>query len=254
VVSFNTNRSGSALGGGIYSYGPLTISYSTISGNASDRGGGIFLAASASITNSTISGNSAAEGGGLYVFDDPTDLVNDTISGNSSDRAGGGTLVHSAFVRLYNVTAAANVANAGKIGTGGGGGICNEAGSVTLNNSILSGNSHLNQGSPLTTLDDCSGTFGASGNNIVTAALCTINGLYSSSAAKLGPLRDNGGPTLTHALLAGSPALDIGICFDPLGALDIDQRGVARPQGAACDLGAFELNDPIFADGFEPGA
>jgi hypothetical protein len=54
-------------------------------------------------------------------------------------------------------------------------------------------------------------------------------------------------------LLPGSPALEVGTCIDELGApLDTDQRGVARPQGVACDLGAFELEDLIFVDGFDP--
>jgi hypothetical protein len=57
----------------------------------------------------------------------------------------------------------------------------------------------------------------------------------------LGPLQDNGGPTWTHALLPGSPALDVG---DPAQCPATDQRGVPRPQGAGCDIGAFELEQP----------
>jgi hypothetical protein len=60
--------------------------------------------------------------------------------------------------------------------------------------------------------------------------------------AMLGPLAGNGGPTRTHALLAGSPAIDAGTCTDPDGdTVATDQRGVGRPEGSACDTGAFEL-------------
>lgn len=79
----------------------------------------------------------------------------------------------------------------------------------------------------------------------------------------LGPLADNGGPTQTHALLPGSPAIDYGdnsYCDDNPGANNLDQRGVIRPvdgdgvPGAVCDTGAFELavqTGPMFANGFE---
>lgn len=107
--------------------------------------------------------------------------------------------------------------------------------------------------------DDCSGSFTSQGNDIVTnviAAHCTISGSYSNAAASLGPLQDNGGPTLTHALPAGSAAIDAGDpggCTDNYGAiLTTDQRGESRPSGAACDIGAFELHDAIFQDGFDP--
>jgi hypothetical protein len=57
----------------------------------------------------------------------------------------------------------------------------------------------------------------------------------------LGPLQDNGGSTVTHALLPGSPAIDAG---DPTRCRGTDQRGVPRPQGAECDIGAFERDVP----------
>jgi predicted outer membrane repeat protein len=261
IVSDNTITESfefGGLGGGIHNRNFLTISDSTISGNRSGRGGGLYAdkACEVSITNSTFSGNSAASfGGAIYTIQTTTNLVNDTISGNSSDGDGGGIYASDGIVGLYNVTIAGNVANADKIGTGGGAGIYNLGASVTLNNSVLSGNNHLNEGSPFISLADCAGTLASSGNNIVTAPSCTINGSHSAGPAKLGPLQDNGGATLTHALLPGSLALDAGgTCFDDLGApLGADQRGVPRPQGAACDLGAFELEDLIFADGFEPG-
>ena len=83
-------------------------------------------------------------------------------------------------------------------------------------------------------------TITSGGSNVISDGSCNPNGTTDQSFtdALLGPLADNGGPTLTHALLAGSPAIDAadaGVCPAT------DQRGVARPQGAGCDVGAFEL-------------
>ena len=248
------NGSTSGIAGGIHSSGPLTISNSTISGNQSAYGGGLYAEGKVTITNSTFSGNSAAYGAAIYSEGATMTLVNDTVSGNASAGDGAGMFLDTGTIELYSVTVAANEANADNSGGGGGAGIYNFSASVSLNNSILSGN-YYRSGLFLVQAD-CAGTFTSSSNNIVTHPTCTINGPHSSDMPKLGPLQDNGGPTLTHALLPGSPAVDAGgICFDALGApLGIDQRGVPRPQGAACDLGAFELEDLIFADDFDPSA
>jgi CSLREA domain-containing protein len=248
------NGSTGGIAGGIHSSGPLTISNSTISGNQSAYGGGLYAEGKVTITNSTFSGNSAAYGAAIYSEGATMTLVNDTVSGNASAGDGAGMFLDTGTIELYSVTVAANEANADNSGGGGGAGIYNFSASVSLNNSILSGN-YYRSGLFLVQAD-CAGTFTSSSNNIVTHPTCTINGPHSSDMPKLGPLQDNGGPTLTHALLPGSPAVDAGgICFDALGApLGIDQRGVPRPQGAACDLGAFELEDLIFADDFDPSA
>ncbi len=79
------------------------------------------------------------------------------------------------------------------------------------------------------------------GNNLDGDGTCNLApglGDLVSTDPRLGPLADNGGPTETHALLAGSPAIDAGSDDCPPPATD--QRGVARPDGAACDIGAFE--------------
>ncbi len=83
-------------------------------------------------------------------------------------------------------------------------------------------------------------TITSGGSNVISDGSCNPNGTtdQSSTDALLGPLADNGGPTQTQALLAGSPAIDTasaGACPTT------DQRGVARPQGAGCDVGAFEF-------------
>lgn len=102
------------------------------------------------------------------------------------------------------------------------------------------------------------------GNNLVGVSGATVGFVASdllNVAAGLGPLADNGGPTPTHALLPGSPAIDAGqacvldrsCASDNLASnLTADQRGSPRPRGLGVDIGAFELSGPlIFADGFE---
>jgi hypothetical protein len=162
-------------------------------------------------------------------------------------------------VGLYNVTIAGNIANlAAGAGTVYGGGVFKNNGTLTFRNSILSGNLHLNQGAA-PSFDECLGGITSAGNNIATSvilAVCQITGSYAAVAASLGPLQNNGGPTQTHALLSGSPAIDAGNpagCTDDIGGhiLHTDQRGVFRPLGTACDIGAVEDGDGVFKNGFE---
>jgi len=115
---------------------------------------------------------------------------------------------------------------------------------VTLKNSILSGNRD-------TTGDgsDCWGAIGSLGHNLIQNTFdCTFSGNTADDIfgldARLGSLADNGGPTLTHALLDGSPAIDavpLEACVDQAGSpIATDLRDVSRPQRAACDIGAYE--------------
>ena len=91
------------------------------------------------------------------------------------------------------------------------------------------------------------GTIVNGGNNIEDRHVVRLglqDGSLSDTNPQLGPLADNGGPTQTHALLPGSPAID-GVAFDaPNDCPAADQRGVPRPQGAACDMGAVEYVNP----------
>jgi hypothetical protein len=117
-----------------------------------------------------------------------------------------------------------------------GGGIHNDTGgTATLKNTIIANS--VSGG-------ECAGSLVSLGNNLDSANTCGLGvaGDLSNTNPKLGPLQDNGGPTLTHALLEGSPAIDAG---DDSAAPATDQRGVSRPQGAASDIGAFELEDII---------
>ena len=106
-----------------------------------------------------------------------------------------------------------------------------------------------------TVLNDCTGTIASLGYNIVRYATCTVDGNYATDAVQFGPLGYYGGPTQTLPLLAGSGGIDAGNpagCTDEVDAvLDTDQRGLPRPVGAACDLGAYEVQDLIFENGFD---
>jgi beta-glucanase (GH16 family) len=210
------NDSGYA-GGGIYAFfnTEVTITRSTISGNlAQDVGGGLRSLGNVTILNSTLSGNVAIafHGGAAFLTDGVTEVMNSTIADNSSP---GGT-AGGFFVGTFTASPA----------------------SLSLKNSVVSGNTGLN----------CfAGFFGAgavsltsAGYNIDSDGSCNLIGTgdQPNTDPLLGPLADNGGPTSTHALAAGSPAIDSA---DAASCPATDQRGVARPQGAGCDVGAFEL-------------
>jgi CSLREA domain-containing protein len=270
VVSNNVSAGHNAYGGGIYSQGPLDIESSTISGNTTSgligEGGGlaIFGGAKSLIRNSTISGNGATTGGGIYTTINSLSVVNTTISGNASTEGAGGVYSKYGPVGFYNVTIAKNTANSDEIKPGGtGAGIFNEAGATFyLANSIVADNAVLvpTAGKPIRDPDQCSGSIASLGGNLLSdidSGHCSIGGPYSVTAVTLGPLQNNGGPTKTHALLPGSAAIDAGNiagCVDGDGEpIATDQRGVHRPYGPYCDVGAFEASDTIFLNRFEIG-
>lgn len=220
-----------AYGGGLYILGAeVVIRASTISGNTSNLGGGVYARGSSNP--------------GLVV------LLNTTISGNEARGWGGGISSVSIPLRIQNSTITANsVTGTGTLGEGGGMYVGDAL--VHLRNSIVAGNTAANGASP-----DCSGTVTSQGYNLIgDTDGCTLDGVSKGNrlnvAPKLGPLSDNGGPTLTHAPLPGSPAIDRGRLSTPgsggWSCLPYDQRGRVRPQDgdgngtARCDIGAFEL-------------
>lgn len=228
-------------GGGIYddddSVGLLTITDTTISGNTVVRynGGGIYNRGTLNASDSTICGNTAADsGGGVYTLGSAV-FTNTTISGNSAP-SGGGIFVAGGSPEIRNSTIAGNVSSLG------GGGIWQSAiGTTTLASSLVAGNVASSAG------PDLRGVF-TLGNSLVQR----IGGFTFTESAPgtnlfgvdplLAPLAYNGGPTLTHALLPGSPALDRG--SNPSGLAE-DQRGYGseRVIGTAADIGAFESRD-----------
>ncbi len=199
-ISFNTATAG---GGGINNNGDMTLIHSLVDQNQAHSGGGINnRGVSLDLINVTISNNSVADnGGGLYNRSSAT-LENVTLNGNSASGADtGANLFNEAEITLLNTI----VANPG-------------LGPNCFNDAVI--------------LDSL-------GHNLEDDDTCGLNatGDITNTNPLLGPLADNGGPTFTHALLPGSPAIDSG---DGTQCPATDQRGVDRPQAAGCDIGALE--------------
>ncbi|MDX1665499.1 MAG: choice-of-anchor Q domain-containing protein [Candidatus Promineifilaceae bacterium] len=211
-------------GGAIYNgnfwgrSGTLFVSNSTFSANnASTAGGGVFNVGILSVTNSTFSANSAHQGGGIV---NGIETADEQISGTA-------TIAHSTFTDNGATTEGGGVYNAG---------LGDERGAtMTLVNTIVAGNRSGSADG------DCSnasgGTFIADSYNIDSDGSCSQATTYTMTEINLGPLADNGGSTLTHALQEGSVAIDAA---DDSACPAADQRGVGRPQGPHCDTGAYE--------------
>ena len=236
--SFNENSSGD-VGGGIYNAtaaGTLTVINSTLAENTSSAGGGIANeSGSVTVTGSTLTQNSAVHmsgsGGGLLNGPGGTMTVaNTTLSGNSAGNWGGG-IVNYGTLNLTNSTLSGNSAP-----LTGGGGIANMESMAFLHfaNTIIA-----NSPSGGDCINEWSGAISTNTNNLVEDGSCAAS---LSGDPMLADLADNGGPTWTMALLAGSPAFDAGddatCAAEPVSGKD--QRGVTRPQGAHCDIGAYE--------------
>ncbi|MEZ4869994.1 MAG: choice-of-anchor Q domain-containing protein [Caldilineaceae bacterium] len=217
-------------GGGLYNNGgTVLLERVSVNDNFAGTGGGIANGSgSLRIIASSITGNSTIEGGGGGGISNEAELVleNVTLSGNSAG-SGGGILAQAGNATLTNVTLYSNVAS------GAGGGINSNGTALTINNTILAGNRAEfgpNCGSGVRStghnllgdLTDCS-IFGETSSNIIVADVGMD--ILSANEAK----------TFSHMPLDTSKAVDAGTC-----ELADDQRGVARPVGPACDIGAIE--------------
>jgi len=255
-----------SLGGGLFNDGGnVTFDHSTISNNtASSQGGGIVNTAFGTITfrESTVSQNtSVSDGGGIFNEDGSLTLIASTVDNNTADSGGG--ILNGGTLTMTNSTVSGNFA-----GTGSGGGLFNAGGlaGAAINNSTFSENQAVANGNALhneeaLTLsqsimadsfpgDVCSGSIlpVSLGYNLDSDGTCnlTLPTDIPSGNANLDVLKNNGGPTETHALLPNSEAIDrISGAFCPPPATD--QRGFVRPLDGnnddtiACDIGSFEL-------------
>lgn len=233
-VAFMSNRAG-GCGGGVYNTGTLRMADVSLTRNrASNSGGGLFNeTGSAQLSHATINANQAKLiGGGVFNYGDVS-LGNATVDANRA-ADGGGLFNRYGTMTLTNVTVSRN-----RAGTGAG--LYNDRvydlGTVSLRNTILADNQPQNcTPDPLTSL----------GHNLDSGVSCALSGPGDRSATDpmLGGLRDNGGFTLTRALLSGSPAIDTG---DNTGCPTTDQCGAARPADGnndgvvECDIGALEV-------------
>jgi CSLREA domain-containing protein len=234
-------------GGGIASAGTLTLLRDTIANNeaiaaGNNAGGGLDSAGILAVTQSTISENRAYNGGGIHLSGTAT-IADSTIAGNRAGALGsngdGGGISGSAVSSLI-LTGSTVADNHAFNGAGSGGGI--DVPAVTLRSSIVASNrAHETNGSA-SYVDNCSHAATSNGHNLSDGHDCglTATGDRQDVDPRLGLLQDNGGPTETEALLAGSPAIDAG---DTCGALD--QRGTTRPRGSSCDIGPYEFAPPI---------
>ena len=259
---------GDGIGGGIYNSGALSVASATLNGNSANgradenlmgfvggsaSGGAIANAGTLSATNTTFSANSADGGFG---------------DGAGGDASGGG-IASSGGLSATNSTFSGNSAEAGSSrfgsGFGSGGGI-QSSGVLSVIFSTLSGNSAFTGGGiavadgPQTKVDCMNSIFqNTGGGNVSVAAGSVIHSLghnvFSDAPSftvdttdlvntdpLLGPLADNGGPTFTQALLAGSPAINAAVA---VAGITTDERGAPRPRGSGSDIGAFEVQPPL---------
>jgi CSLREA domain-containing protein len=222
----NSTFSGNQIG--IVNYGTLAVDSSTFSDNSGTYGGGIYnqeyiraISLFVNITNCTFSENKATEfGGGVYNNGLELSIINSTFSANSAAGGGGGIYNAASWMHPYSSTLTiVNTIIANSLA----GGDCR------ADNPIIDGGQNISS-------DDSCG-------------FSRANGSLPNTNPLLGPLQDNGGPTLTHALLWGSPAIDAG---DNTKCPSIDQRGIMRPLDgngdgkAICDIGSYEVNQLLY--------
>ncbi len=275
TITGNDARPSGGFGGGIYNDGgTLTVRRSSILQNTAGAGAGIYNTdGTVTVANTRLSSNSAQANGGAITSNAGTlTVLNSSLSTNVAGTDGGGAIANGGTLILTGSTLSGNTTSAN------GGAILN-VGTVTATNSTISNNRAGSGGGIWTDRSvvltyvtiafnstgivgggavQATGTIVANsenGANCVNGVLGETTGFNLDSGTTcgftkptdlvntdpmLGPLAGNGGPTPTHALLPGSPAIDAG-GTSASRCPATDQRGVSRPQGPACDIGAFEL-------------
>ena len=228
------------FGAGISSAGPVNLTDSTVSGNqitagTATGGGGLEVSTTLTLVRSTVadnhlvSGTFGTSGGGIATSN--ATITNSTISGNSAGNGGsgeGGGMTIQGTGTITNATFANNTASAATAAD-----VAVNSGTTTVRNSIFA--------SPNACTGSATLTSATPGDNIDVGTSCglgTTNGNLENTSPTLDPLTLNApGSTATHALQASSPAIDAAT---GCAGLTVDQRGATRPQGTACDIGAYE--------------
>jgi CSLREA domain-containing protein len=264
-------RANHGYSGGISNDGTATIASSTIENNgAAEDGGGIWNRGTLTVANSTIRNNTSGEMGGGFAnsVDGKLAISNSTISYNEGGSGGGAMMVYyNSTVSLSNSTVSDN--SGGGIETWWGSpGIKISVDSSTVESIVDAENASSAVIVKNSIVGSCGGRLTSQGYNLIqNPSGCTIAGDTTGNRLnldpKLGPLQDNGGPTMTRALLIGSPAIDAGNPATPGSAASTcpptDQRAVVRAQDGngdgrnRCDIGAFEVLAPTLLrnGGFE---
>ncbi len=257
VVRHNNAR----VGAGIANLGTMTVSDSTVYGNvAALQGGGLHNAFNLTVRTSNIYSNQAGSsgGGGISSESGSVEVVETAVYNNNASGSGGGILHNVAPAAGANNFIITNSTISGNSAGGAGGGLRNAGIATTTlqnvtfanNQAVVNGRAIIVAGGTLTARNSiitgsttplCSGTVTSNGHNLASDGSCGLNSTADlpNTNPLLGPLQNNGGGTLTHALLLGSPAIDSG---SSIGCPATDQRGIARPFGDSCDRGAYEFN------------
>lgn len=219
----------SQYGGGISTAGELTMSNTRVFGNSAGSGGGVHVAGSLQATGSLLEANAAYySGGGVYAEKGTTTIVSSTFADNSTEEKfssfGGGVYHYSGSTELRNVTMHGNYAARALA-------IFASSNALTVYNTLISKGFVYDEG-------NCNKAL-SGGFNLSSDASCGFGpGRDNVAAMKLGPLSDNGGATSSFLPAPDSPAVDAGTTA---GCPATDQRGVARPQGLSCEVGAVEV-------------
>ena len=224
---FDINRA-KLKGGAIYNAGLMTVSSSTFLNNdvnigneAGESGGAIFNAGTATLTSSTLNANIASQSGAGIANTGTMTVINSTLTGNATTLAGiasGSAVMNSGAITISYTTITQNYSTTA-------GAVFSAPDTIEIHNSIIADNPGGDCSYPATSM--------ILGMNMDSDGTC--DGMVTDDPL-LGPLGDNGGGTLTHSIPADSPARDAAMGDCPA----TDQRGETRPQGAACDLGAYE--------------
>jgi len=251
-------------GGGIYNEGVTLIDTAVVADNVAEGGGGLFLTGRpdavgpaadlpVTVSNSTLSGNSAIGGGAISSRVVTLNITNSTISGNVGEDVGGGVYANGVVAILFSTITGNQAIGAEAFGGGGVNVFYSELASVTLKNTLLSGNT-AGSGVEEPVRDancgctddqpDCVNpvpdrliqTLGYNLSDDASCNLDAVGDLAEGTDPVIGPLADNGGLTMTHALLTGSPAINAGIAVD---GISTDQRG--RFRDSRPDIGAYEV-------------
>jgi hypothetical protein len=229
------------------------------------------------LTDVIFTNNTAVGGGGMFNNNSQTILQRVTFNGNTATRRGGGVLNEYSSPVFINVTFSGNISTESSGSTPwGGGGMLNIGADPVMNHVTFTGNNSVNasgtaggdamknissNGDDSTPVIENSilwgdgntndevlneGTSAVTIKDSIVQGGCPVGAVCTnvlSADPLLSNLENNGGFTNTHALISGSPALD-SAGVNSLCATE-DQRGIIRPQGAGCDMGAFELGTPL---------
>lgn len=270
VIEAITLRNGDGILGGAIINGDgvsLLVSGCSIVNNTAAQGAGIASMGTLEVVNSAFHANQAGNGGAIWTGGGSATLRNVTFDANAATGSGS-VASFNAPALLNNVTMTLNIADSDLDDIGDGALEMNA--NVSISNSIVARNIDLSLGGSSTVNPDCvvgvSGSLDSAGYNIIgnIGTVCTLGGVQPSdqigNAAqpinpRLQPFAVYGGTVETEPPIAASPAVERGspaMVGAPGACEATDARGIVRPQGSRCDIGAAELDDLIFRDAFDP--